>query len=344
MPCARVQPKCELGSKRYDGCDGLRGATAIRRPTIVRILLTGGTGLIGRALCRQWRAQGHDLVVWSRSPERVARLCAGAHGVATLRELDGAPPFDAVINLAGAPIADRPWTVQRRKVLWRSRVDLTRELVDWLSRCEQRPRVLISGSATGWYGDRGQAPLDEDSHPGEHDFGSRLCVAWEDEARRAEGLGMRVVFLRTAPVLARDGGMLPRLRLPFSMGLGGRLGSGQQWMPWIHLDDVVGLIDFLLHRTDCRGAFNACAPHLVRNADFAGTLATTLRRPMLLSVPAWTLRMALGEMSVLLLGSQHLQPKKAMEAGYRFRFPHLEAALGCLLGREKHPATRRPAE
>ena len=344
MPCERVQPKCERGSKRYDGCDGLRGATAIRRPTIVRILLTGGTGLIGRALCRQWRAQGHDLVVWSRSPERVARLCAGAHGVATLRELDGAPPFDAVINLAGAPIADRPWTVQRRKVLWRSRVDLTRELVDWLSRCEQRPRVLISGSATGWYGDRGQAPLDEDSHPGEHDFGSQLCVAWEDEARRAEGLGMRVVFLRTAPVLARDGGMLPRLRLPFSMGLGGRLGSGQQWMPWIHLDDVVGLIDFLLHRTDCRGAFNACAPHLVRNADFAGTLATTLRRPMLLSVPAWTLRMALGEMSVLLLGSQHLQPKKAMEAGYRFRFPHLEAALGCLLGREKHPATRRPAE
>ena len=344
MPCARVQPKCERGSKRYDGCDGLRGATAIRRPTIVRILLTGGTGLIGRALCRQWRAQGHDLVVWSRSPERVARLCAGAHGVATLRELDGAPPFDAVINLAGAPIADRPWTVQRRKVLWRSRVDLTRELVDWLSRCEQRPRVLISGSATGWYGDRGQAPLDEDSHPGEHDFGSQLCVAWEDEARRAEGLGMRVVFLRTAPVLARDGGMLPRLRLPFSMGLGGRLGSGQQWMPWIHLDDVVGLIDFLLHRTDCRGAFNACAPHLVRNADFAGTLATTLRRPMLLSVPAWTLRVALGEMSVLLLGSQHLQPKKAMEAGYQFRFPHLEAALGCLLGREKHPATRRPAE
>ena len=264
--------------------------------------------------------------------------------MATLRELDGAPPFDAVINLAGAPIADRPWTVQRRKVLWRSRVDLTRELVDWLSRCEQRPRVLVSGSATGWYGDRGQAPLDEDSHPGEHDFGSQLCVAWEDEARRAEGLGMRVVFLRTAPVLARDGGMLPRLRLPFSMGLGGRLGSGQQWMPWIHLDDVVGLIDFLLHRTDCRGAFNACAPHLVRNADFAGTLATTLRRPMLLSVPAWTLRMALGEMSVLLLGSQHLQPKKAMEAGYQFRFPHLEAALGCLLGREKHPATRRPAE
>ena len=310
----------------------------------LRILLTGGTGLIGRALCHQWHAQGHDLVVWSRTPERVSRLCAGAHGVATLRELDAAAPFDAVINLAGAPIADRPWTAQRRKVLWHSRVDLTRELVDWLGRCEKRPSVLVSGSAAGWYGDRGQAPLDEASPPGEHDFGSQLCVAWEEEARRAEGLGMRVVLLRTAPVLASDGGMLPRLRLPFSMGLGGRLGSGQQWMPWIHLDDAVGLIDFLLHRADCQGAFNACAPHLVRNADFARTLAATLRRSMFLSVPAWTLRMALGEMSVLLLGSQHLQPRRAMEAGYPFRFPHLEAALGCLLGRERHPATRRPAE
>jgi hypothetical protein len=156
---------------------------------------------------------------------------------------------------------------------------------------------------------------------------------------------MRVVLLRTAPVLASDGGMLPRLCLPFSMGLGGRLGSGRQWMPWIHLDDAVGLIDFLLHRADCQGAFNACAPHLVSNADFARMLAATLRRPMFLSVPAWTLRMALGEMSVLLLGSQHLQPKRAMEAGYPFRFAHLETALGCLVGRrERHPATRRSAE
>ncbi len=311
---------------------------------ILRILLTGGTGLIGRALCRQWQAQGHDLVVWSRTPERVARLCAGARGVATLRELEGAPPFDAVINLAGAPIADRPWTAQRRRVLWRSRVDLTRELVEWLGRCERPPRVLLSGSATGWYGDRGQEPLDEDSRSSKDDFGSQLCVAWETEALRAEALGMRVVLLRTAPVLATDGGMLPKLRLPFSMGLGGRLGSGRQWMPWVHLDDMVGLIDFLLHHVDCRGAFNACAPDLVRNADFASTLAATLRRPMLFSIPAWVLRMALGEMSVLLLGSQHLQPRRALEAGYRFRFPYLEEALERLLESEAHPVTRRPAE
>ena len=151
---------------------------------------------------------------------------------------------------------------------------------------------------------------------------------------------MRVVLLRTAPVFASDGGMLPRLRLPFSMGLGGRLGNGRQWMPWIHLDDVVGLIDFLLHHADCWGAFNACAPDLVRNADFASTLAATLRRPMFLSVPAWVLRMALGEMSVLLLGSQRLQPRRALETGYRFRFPNLEEALAGLLVQDKHPVTR----
>lgn len=293
--------------------------------------MTGGTGLIGQALCRHWGAQGHALVVWSRTPERVAASWASAQGVASLRELDAAEPFDAVVNLAGAPIADRPWTQHRRKVLWRSRIDLTRELVDWLGQSAQRPRVFLSGSATGWYGDRADVQLDEGSSPGHADFGSRLCVAWEDEAKRAEQLGTRVVLLRTAPVLARNGGMLPRLRLPFSMGLGGRLGSGRQWMPWIHLDDEVGLIDFLLQREDCRGAFNACAPHLVCNAEFAQALARALHRPMLFSVPEWALRMALGEMSVLLLGSQRVAPTRAMEAGYRFRFSRLEDALTDLL-------------
>jgi uncharacterized protein (TIGR01777 family) len=294
-------------------------------------LLTGGTGLIGQALCHDWKMQGHELVVWSRTPQRVPALCAGAKGVAALRELDGAEPFDAVINLAGTPIADRPWTAQRRRVLWRSRIDLTCELVDWLGQRERRPRTFLSASATGWYGDRGDERLDEDSRPGEGDFGSQLCVAWEGEAKRAEQFGTRVVLLRTAPVLARNGGMLPRLRLPFSMGLGGRLGSGRQWMPWIHLDDEVGLIDFLLQREDCRGAFNACAPHRIRNTEFAQALALALHRPMLFSVPAWVLRMALGEMSVLLLGSQHVKPRRAMEAGYQFRFPRLEDALADLL-------------
>nr|WP_233176962.1 TIGR01777 family oxidoreductase [Ralstonia sp. ASV6] len=294
-------------------------------------MITGGTGLIGRALCSRWGAQGHELVVWSRTPERVPALCAGARGIAALHELDSVEPFDAVVNLAGAPIADCPWTAHRRRVLWRSRIDLTRELVDWLGQREQRPRVFLSASAIGWYGDRGNEHLDEDSRPGEGDFGSQLCVAWEEEARRAERLGTRVILLRTAPVLARHGGMLPRLRLPFSIGFGSALGSGRQWMPWIHLDDEVGLIDFLLQREDCRGVFNACAPHVVCNTEFSRALARAVHRPMLFCVPAWVLRIALGEMSILLLGSQHVEPRRAMEAGYRFRFPYLEGALTDLL-------------
>lgn len=299
----------------------------------MRILLTGGTGLIGRALCRLWAAQGHELLVWSRRPAEVAGLCSGARGVARLDELDPGLPLDAVVNLAGAPIADRPWTVARRKLLWDSRITLTRQLVDWLAGRPFKPRVLLSGSAVGWYGDGGERRLNEESPAGNEDFASELCFAWEEAALRAEELGIRVVLIRTAPVLASDGGMLARLLPPFRLGLGGRMGSGRQWMPWIHIEDEIGLIDFLLQHEECRGPYNACAPHPVRNADFARTLGRVLHRPALLPAPAWMLRLALGEMADLLLGGQHLQPQRTLEAGYQFRFPELEAALADLLAR-----------
>ena len=297
----------------------------------MRILLTGGTGLIGRALCQHWQRQGHDLFVWSRDTAQVPRLCSGAQGIAQLQALDGSAPLDAVVNLAGAPIADRPWTAARRDLLWRSRVDLTRTLVDWMGRQAAPPRVLLSGSAVGWYGDRGEQWLAEDSAPGNADFGSRLCVAWEQEAERARQWGVRVALLRTAPVLAPQGGMLARLLPPFRLGLGGRLGSGQQWMPWIHLDDLVGLFDHLLRSDDAQGAFNACAPEAVRNSDFTRALGQALHRPTLLPAPAWALRLALGEMSVLLLGGQHLQPQRTQASGFRWRYPRLESALAALL-------------
>lgn len=297
----------------------------------MRILITGGTGLIGRVLCSHWKAQGHELIVWSRQPQKVHALCSGARGIARLQELAGQPPPDAVVNLAGAPIADRPWTTARRRLLWQSRVELTRELVGWMATLSPVPRVLLSGSAVGWYGDGGERELDEDSLPGRTDFGSRLCAAWEREAGGAAQLGVRVVLLRTAPVLAPSGGMLARLRLPFSWGLGGRLGNGQQWMPWIHLQDQVELIDFLLRREDCAGAFNACAPHLVRNVEFTRALAQALRRPACVPVPAWALRLLLGEMAVLLLGGQRLEPRRLLEAGYTFRHPRLAEALQHLL-------------
>lgn len=297
----------------------------------MRILLTGGTGLIGQALCQHWQRQGHELWVWSRDPHKVHRLCSGARSVQRLGDLDPAQPFDAVVNLAGAPIADRPWTAARRALLWRSRVELTRQLVDWIGQQPTAPRVLLSASAVGWYGDQGDTLLTEASPPGGTDFGSTLCIAWEQEAERASTHGVRVACLRIAPVLAPQGGMLARLLLPFRLGLGGRLGSGQQWMPWIHLDDLVGLFDHLLRSNDAQGAFNACAPEAVRNSDFTRALGRALHRPTLLPAPAWALRLALGEMSVLLLGGQHLQPQRTQASGFRWRYPRLESALAALL-------------
>ena len=216
-------------------------------------------------------------------------------------------------------------------MLRHSRIELTRPLVDWMTRQATPAPVLISGSATGWYGNQGEQLLDEASASGPADFGSELCHAWEQEAERARQSGVRVVLLRTAPVLSPTGGMLGKLRLPCSLGRGGRVGSGQQWMPWIALQDEVALIDFLLHHTECSGVFNACAPGLVRNAQFTQALATALHRPAILPAPAWALQLALGEMSVLLLGGQRLQPRRALEAGFVFRYPELGAALAQLV-------------
>jgi uncharacterized protein (TIGR01777 family) len=293
----------------------------------MRILLTGGTGLIGRALCRRWAAEGHDLIVLSRRPGEVASLCSGARGIESLSQVNRHTPVDAVVNLAGAPIADRPWTDARRNLLWQSRIELTGALLDWLEGLQRRPTVLISGSAVGVYGDRGDEVLDEDSRLDDTDFGARMCAAWEDTARRAERLDIRVALVRTAPVLSAEGGILSRMKAPFRMGLGGRLGSGRQWMPWIHIDDEVGLIDFLLHGQDCAGAYNACAPEAVRNADFARALGRAVQRRAVLPVPAPVLRLALGEMAVLLLGSQHLRPARALAAGYQFQYARLDDAL-----------------
>lgn len=183
----------------------------------------------------------------------------------------------------------------------------------------------------GWYGDQGDTLLTEASPPGGTDFGSTLCMAWEQEAERASTHGVRVACLRIAPVLAAQGGMLARLLLPFRLGLGGRLGSGQQWMPWIHLDDLVALFDHLLQRDEAQGAFNACAPEAVRNSDFTRALGQALHRPTLLPAPAWALRLVLGEMSVLLLGGQHLQPQRTQASGFHWRYPRLQPALAALL-------------
>ncbi|MFJ4141223.1 TIGR01777 family oxidoreductase [Pseudomonas sp. NPDC089734] len=299
----------------------------------MHILLTGGTGLIGQALCRLWSAQGHRLTVWSRRPDEVPELCGqSVRGIARLEEL-GDESIDAVINLAGAPIADRLWTRKRRLLLWSSRIGLTEHLLAWLESREQRPEVMISGSAVGWYGDAGEHELDESSRPAKEDFASQLCTAWEETAQRAEALGIRVVLIRTGLVVSDRGGFVQRLLLPFKLGLGGPIGSGRQWMPWIHIEDQIAAIDFLLNCNDARGPYNLCAPSPVRNREFARTLADVLHRPAFMPAPALVLRIVLGELSVLLLGGQRARPARLLEAGFTFRFTDLRVALSDLPGR-----------
>lgn len=292
----------------------------------MHVLITGGTGLIGSALSQQLTSEGHQVTVLSRSPEKVAKVCGSAvRGVGELNALD-AERVDAVVNLAGAPIADRPWTNKRKQVLWDSRVTLTEELVAWLGQRAVKPEVLISGSAVGWYGDSGATPVTEKSSPNP-EYTHTLCDAWESAAKRAGSHGIRVCLLRTGLVLAQGGGFLQRMLPPFKLGLGGPIGSGKQYMPWVHRVDMVGIIMLLLNNPECRGPFNANAPRPVTNRQFVKTLGSTLGRPAVIPLPAPVLKLGLGEMSRLLLTGQNAVPQKALEAGYKFRFTHLEAAL-----------------
>ncbi|NLD01174.1 MAG: TIGR01777 family protein [Gammaproteobacteria bacterium] len=296
----------------------------------MRILITGGTGLIGRNLCTLWLAQGHELYVWSRKPEQVRAICGAAvRPVGELSELN-AVPLDAVINLAGAPIADRPWTQARRTLLRDSRIALTERLVSWLATLEHKPEVLISGSAVGWYGDGGEQLLTESSAIQQPDFATQLCADWEVAAQAAQPLGIRVVLVRTGLVLTSQGGFLSRLLPVFRLGLGGKQGSGQQWMPWVHLHDEVALIDHLLHTADAQGPYNACAPQPERNKDFAKILGQHVRRPAIMAAPGFVLKMILGDMAGLLLGGQHIQPERTQEIGFEFKYQDLQSALADL--------------
>ncbi|WP_134516778.1 TIGR01777 family oxidoreductase, partial [Pseudomonas aeruginosa] len=279
----------------------------------------------------RWRQAGHRLTVFSRRPQQVESLCGvGVRGIDRFDEY-GDQPLDAVVNLAGAPIADKPWSHKRKALLWESRVRLTERLVEWLDAREQRPDLLLSGSAVGWYGDSGERPVTEEGAAAGEDFASELCLAWEQIAREAEKLGTRVVLLRTGLVLAPEGGFLGRLLPLYRLGLGGPLGDGRQWMPWIHIEDQIELIDFLLRRPDASGPYNACAPNPVRNRDFAKALGRALHKPARIPTPGFVLRLGLGEMSGLLLGGQRALPQRLQDAGYRFQFTDLDVALADVL-------------
>jgi len=297
----------------------------------MKALVTGGTGLIGRGLL----ARLAEPVVTSRDPARAARRLGPVRAVRW--EPEGGPvpkeavrEVEAVFNLAGEPVAGGRWTAERKRRIRDSRVAGTRHLVEGLAALEARPRVLVSVSAVGYYGDRGDEELDERSAPGSG-FLAELCQEWEREALAAEKLGIRVVCARIGLVLAPEGGALARMLAPFRMGAGGRLGDGRQWMSWIHLDDVAGLLLHAATVEEVRGAMNAVSPHPVTNGDFTRALGRALHRPAFLPVPKAALRIAFGEMSEILTSSQRVSPRVAQRSGYVFQHGDLDEALRAVL-------------
>lgn len=290
------------------------------------IVITGGTGFIGQALCHRLHNHGHRITVFSRrSAEEVERLCGRVRVINRLSALPGLGRIDAVINLAGEGIAEKRWTKKRKQVLWDSRISLTEELVNHLKRCPEAPGVLISGSAVGFYGDQGDATVTESTPP--HDeFTHRMCAAWEQAALELED-SCRICLSRTGLVVGRAGGFLQQMLPLFRMGLGGRLGKGAQYMPWIHRHDMVEALIHLLENPELEGAFNMTAPNPVTNSEFTRTLGRVMHRPAMLPAPSPALKLALGEMARLLLTGQRAVPEKLLNSGYQFHYPELEAAL-----------------
>ena len=288
-----------------------------------KVLLTGGTGFVGHRLQSALVASGHSLTVVTRHPERHRTARSGVEYVGWLPDL---ARQQAVVHLAGEPLFGRRWSAAVKKDIRSSRVDSTRRLVDAMAAASQRPEVFVCASAIGYYGDRGDEVLSESSAAGPGIL-SEVCQAWEAEALRAEELGVRVVRVRIGVVLGPGGGALARMLLPFKLGAGGPLGSGQQWFSWIHLRDLVALIVRAVDDPNLRGAFNATAPNPVRQKDFARILGRVLHRPAFLPTPIFALKLALGEVVGVLTESQRCASEAAQMAGFVFQFPEVEAAL-----------------
>jgi uncharacterized protein (TIGR01777 family) len=301
-------------------------------PPATRVLVTGGTGFIGRRLVRALAEAGHEVTVLTRDAHKAAALCAPFRVVTSLHQISDDARFDAIINLAGEPISDGLWTPSKRRRIVQSRLDTTADVLRLISRMRKRPAVLVNGSAIGWYGLHGDEELTE-RDAGLPCFSHDICEAWEREAAKVTVFGVRVVCLRIGLVLGIEGGMLSRLLTPFEFGLGGPIGSGRQWMSWIERDDLVRLIAHTIANSSLSGPVNATAPFPLRNETFSRVLAHALRRPAVFRVPAWLLRAAGGDFArELLLGGQRVLPEKALASGFRFRHETLAPALAAMLG------------
>jgi uncharacterized protein (TIGR01777 family) len=330
---------------------GLRDLAAVRRAARIRprdpapladalkqresILVTGGTGFIGRRLVAALAGAGHDVTVLTRSCANTAELLAPIRVVTSLDQIAADMRIDAIVNLAGEPIADGLWTLRKRRRILRSRLQVTRDVVRLIGRLRTRPAVLVSGSAIGWYGPRGDAALDETAD-GTDCFSRTMCVRWEKAAMTATALGVRVVCLRIGLVLAVEGGVLSRMLVPFELGLGGPFGAGRHWMSWIHRDDLVRVIVHAIATPSLAGPVNGTAPAPARNAAFAAALGRALARPAVMPAPAAPLRMMLGAFAEeLLLSGQKVLPQAALSSGFQFTYPALDDALAAIVGRPR---------
>src|SRR5215475_1515693 len=304
----------------------------------MNLVVTGGTGFIGQALCVSLSRRGHRVTVLTRNGRAASQLFGtlvttvnwNGHDPGVWEEsLEGT---DAVINLAGAPIADARWTDARKQLLTDSRVHLTKRLVEAISQRSSKPSILISASGIGYYGPSDDRVLSEAAPRGQG-FLADLCLAWENEARRAAEFGTRVVLLRTGMVLELDGGALPKMLLPFRLYLGGPITPGTQWVSWIHRSDHVGLIEWAMTTPSVSGPINAVAPEPERMQAFCATLGRVLNRPSWLPVPGTALRLGLGELITIMTTCHRVSPEKALTSGYVFHYPTLEVALQTILKR-----------
>ncbi|MCC5880089.1 MAG: TIGR01777 family oxidoreductase [Idiomarina sp.] len=293
----------------------------------MKILITGGTGLIGTALYKKLRNQHQMTIVTRNANKAYKNLGHDIDTVTHLSRLDNLNDFDAVINLAGEPIADKRWTEAQKKRIEQSRWQTTEQLVALFKNSTDAPKAFISGSAIGYYGRQGKTPVTENDHQVHDEFTHQLCARWEAIAQQAETEQTRVCLIRTGVVLAKQGGALSKMALPFKLGFGGPIGSGEQMMSWIHLDDMVDLIIYLLNQDTAKGPFNATAPTPVSNQEFSQTLAKVLHRPCVFRVPAFVMKGLLGEMADMILTGQAVLPARLEEHGFQFRHRELKSAL-----------------